>query len=228
MSKGRHVEKLRRVDVSKFMEKLRQSMKEFKVLEPLEWILLMLYAANGKIPSKIHIQKALFIASRSIEELNEVLEFKAYRMGPWSEELSDALENAYLSGLVSEVEDGLILTEQGVVKAEELWRKLDERYREVLSDIARFVKNMSEDELLIYIYVVYGFSEKSDVVEKLLRRRRELAVSMFLKGLISVGLAAKIAGESLPKFIEYLRKKGIKPFEAEVSDIEEVEKISNI
>jgi hypothetical protein len=36
----------------------------------------------------------LFIASRHIDGLREVLEFKAYRMGPWSEEVGDAMENA--------------------------------------------------------------------------------------------------------------------------------------
>jgi len=228
MSKEKHVEKSRRIDVPKFMERLRQSMKEFEVPEPLEWVLLLLFASDGKIPSKIHIQKALFIASRNIEELKEILEFKPYRMGTWSEEVSDALENASINGLIHETEDGLVLTEQGVTKAEKAWSKLNEKSREILTNTARFIKNMSEDELLLYIYVVYGFSEKSDVIENLLRKRRELAMSMLRKGLISTSLASEIAGEPLTKFIDYLRKQGIKPFEAEVSDIEEAKKISNI
>jgi len=219
--------KPKRVNVSDFMLKLKRITEDLEDIDPLNWVLLILYAANGKLPSKVHIQKALFIASRGIDQLSEALGFKAYRMGPWSEEVSDKLEVALNNGLVSETEDGFILTDRGIAEAEESWKKLDEKRKKALSDIAEFVKGLSEDELLLYIYVVYGFSEKSDVMENLLRKRKELAVSMLQKKLISVELAAEIAGEPLPRFVEYLRRRGIKPFEAEVSDIEEVEKIFN-
>ena len=225
MTEKVHRDKHRGVNVSRLVEKLRRSIEESVGAEPLDWVLLLLYAAGGKIPSRIHVQKALFIASRYISELGEMLEFKAYRMGPWSEEVNDALEVAQLSGLVSESSNGVSLSSQGAAKARALWSKLNEKYRKVLSDVASFVKAMSEDELLLYVYVVYGHSEKSDVINKLLRRRKELATRMLRKGLVSVELAARIAGEPLPRFIEYLRKKGIKPLVAEVSDIDEAEKL---
>ena len=61
------------------------------------------------------MQKALFIASRRIDGLRESLEFKAYRMAPWSEEASDALENSLLSGLVVESKSVLVLTNSSIV-----------------------------------------------------------------------------------------------------------------
>ncbi len=215
----------RKVNVSKFMAKLRKSIEEAGVLEPLDWVLLILHAANGRMPSRIHVQKALFLASGHIEGLDEVLEFKAYRMGPWSEEVNDALEVGRLSGLVSESRSGVLLTETGNSRARILWTSLSERDRKVLSTIARFVTRMSEDELLLYVYIVYGYSEKSDILEKLLKRRKALALSMLRKGLVSVELAAKIAGEPLLEFIKYLRRRGVKPFAAEVSDIEEAREL---
>lgn len=212
---------LRRVDVSRFMEKLDRVIGRPGFVEPVEWILAFLYASGGRTPSRIHVQKALFIASRYIDELSEMLEFNAYRMGPWSEEVSDALEASLVNGLVIESEGGITLTNAGSGRAEAVWDRLSDTYRRVLTDVANFVNRMTEDELLLYVYTVYGYGEKSDVIEKLLRRRRELAVGMLRKGLISIGLAAKISGEPLPRFIEYLKRKGIKPFDAEVSDIEE-------
>ncbi len=228
MIQKKHVEKQRRrkIDVSRFMDKLRQSEEGSIDFDPLEWILLFLYAANGRIPSKIHIQKSLLMASKYIEELEKLLEFKAYRMGPWSEEVNDALEIALVNGLISVTsKNEPILTDSGFVKASDLWSKLNERYREILTKIARFVSNMSVDELLLYIYTVHGYTEKSDVVDKLFRRRKELAISMLRKGLISTELAAKIAGETLSSFIEYLKRRGVKPFDVEVNDIEEAKKL---
>ena len=44
---------------------------------------------------------------------------------------------------------------------------------------------------------------------------------MLKKGLISVGLASKIAGKPYLEFIELLKRKGIKPFRADENDLEE-------
>jgi len=214
-----------RIDPPRFAEKLRRGIDESRLLELLNWVLLFLYAADGKVSSRVHLQKGLFILSRHIEDLGKIVEFNAYRMGPWSEEVSDALESSVLSGFASESRGVVELTEQGSAKARELWDKLDEKRREVLREVARFVSAMSVEELLLYVYTVYGYSEKSDVIEELLAKRREIAAKMLLKGLVSAGLAARIAGEPLPKFVEYLKKRGIKPFAAEVSDIDEAEKL---
>jgi len=216
---------LRRVNVSRFMERLRRTVEDLGIVEPIEWVLALLHAFEGRAPSKLHVQKALFVASRYIDNLRETLEFKAYRMGPWSEEVNDVVENAILSGLLISSKNGIALTGRGAVKARSVWRKLSDRDREVLTRVANLLGRMSEDELLLYIYTLYGYSEKSDVVTRLLRRRRELALSMLRKGLISVGLAAKIAKMTVQDFVKYLRRRGVKPFVGEVSDIEEAEKL---
>ncbi|MCD6340416.1 MAG: UPF0175 family protein [Desulfurococcales archaeon] len=216
---------LRKVNVSRFMEKLRRAVEDLGIVEPIEWVLALLHAFGGEAPSKLHIQKALFVASRYIDGLRETLEFKAYRMGPWSEEINDVVENAILSGLLTPSENGIALTFRGVAKARSVWKKLSDRDKEVLARVASLLSRMSEDELLLYIYTLYGYSEKSDVVTKLLRRRKELALSMLRKGLVSVGLAAKMAGMTVQDFVKYLRRRGVKPFVAEVNDIEEAEKL---
>jgi len=216
---------LSKMDVSRFMEDLCRDAEESRILDPSKCILLFLYAADGRVSSRMHLEKALFILSRHVEELGGVVEIDAYRMGSWSEEVSDALESAILNGFVSESRDMIILTEQGFAKARVLWDKLSEKHGETFIDVARFVNAMSRDELLLYIYTVYGYSKKSDVMNELMAKRREIAINMFLKGLISIELASRIAGEPVPKFVEYLKKRGVKPFIAEVSDIEEAGKL---
>ena len=211
--------------MSRFIEKLCRAIENLGVVEPIEWVLALLYAFGGRAPSKLHIQKALFVASRYIDSLRETLEFKAYRMGPWSEEVNDVIENAVHNGLLVTSRDGVALTLRGITEAESVWKRLSDKDREVLKNIVDFLSGMSEDELLLYIYTVYGYSEKSDIITRLLERRKELALSMLKKGLISVELAAKIAGMPLQEFVSYLRRKKVKPYIAEVNDIEEAEEL---
>ena len=214
-----------RINVSRFIEKLCRAIENLGVVEPIEWVLALLYAFGGRAPSKLHIQKALFVASRYIDSLRETLEFKAYRMGPWSEEVNDVIENAVHNGLLVTSRDGVALTLRGVTEAESVWKRLSDKDREVLKNIVDFLSGMSEDELLLYIYTVYGYSEKSDIITRLLERRKELALSMLKKGLISVELSAKIAGIPLQEFVSYLRRKKVKPYIAEVNDIEEADEL---
>jgi Uncharacterised protein family (UPF0175). len=216
---------LRRINVSGFIKRLRHTIESLGMVEPIEWVLALLYAFGGRAPSKLHIQKALFIASRHIDGLREVLEFKAYRMGPWSEEADDVVENAVYSGLLVASRDGVALTHRGITEAEAVWKRLSDKDREVLKKVADFSSSMSGDELLLYVYTVYGYSEKSDVITRLLEKRKELALSMLRKHLVSVELAAKIAGMPLQDFVGYLKRKEVKPYIAEVNDIEEAEKL---
>ena len=52
-----------------------------------------------------------------------------------------------------------------------------------------------------------------------------LAIELFLRGLISIGRAAEIAGLPIQDFIYELKKRGIKPFSYDEEDIrEELEK----
>jgi len=86
---------------------------------------------------------------------------------------------------------------------------------------------MSEDELLLYTYIVHGYKEKSDIINKLLQRRIPIAISLVRKNLVSISLAAKIAGMSLQEFIKFLKKKGIKPYIAEVEDIDKASSLGS-
>jgi len=207
-----------RIDVRELMKTMREGVS----LEPRDWILLILYAAPKHVlPSEVHLQKAVFIASQYFDELRDVLEFKPYRMGAWSDELKDSLEVLEASEDVVKNDVGALkLTEKAVLQVKSLWESLPEEKRRILDNIASFICALSVDELLIYTYVVYGYEEKSDVFEKLLKKRFSLAISMLEKGVISVELAAKVAGLPLTAFVGELKRKGIKPYVAEVQDVE--------
>ena len=118
-----------------------------------------------------------------------------------------------------------MLSEQGIIKAEKAWSLFNSEAKEVFTDIAEYLSQLDVDELLLYMYVVHGGFEKSDVMNRLLCKRKQLALNMYLKGAISLEVAAKIAGLSLKDFVDYAKKIGVKLFQAVEEDLEMAEKL---
>jgi len=178
--------------------------------------LMLLYAAGGKVRGKLWYQKEMFELSGAFKDLAEELDFNAYSYGPFSEgldEYRDMLEN---SGLIRELK----LTEKGREIAEKLWKQGSEREKEIIEGIAKFLENLDDEELLLYIYVTSPqMAEKSDVKEKILQKRVEIALRMLQNRKVSTGLAAKLAGLPLTKLIEEAIKRGVKPFDVQ-GDVE--------
>jgi predicted HTH domain antitoxin len=56
-------------------------------------------------------------------------------------------------------------------------------------------------------------------------RRKEIAASMYIKGAVSIELAAKISGLPITEFVKYLKEKGIKPFSAVEEDLDIAERL---
>jgi len=191
---------------------------EIETLDPFDIVLAFLYVCRDADITRIHVQKGLYIASKHIEKFNESLEFKIYRTGPWSEEIHDVIMQLIYNGDLTR-DKILRLTERGLEKASNSWNKLDENTKKILTKIADFINKMNKDELLLYLYTAYGDHEKWDVPKKILRKRRSLATNIYLKGLVSLGLATEMAGMTLPEFIDYMKKRGIKPYEAEEKEM---------
>jgi predicted HTH domain antitoxin len=184
------------------------------VLDSFE--LAFLYACrNSNMVTRVHVWKGLFIASQYSKMISESLK-----------NVDDAVEKLKRGKLIEiDEHDFIRLSEEEMRIAEKAWRELPGDVRRVLSDVADFVSKLDKDELLLYTYVVFGSWEKSDVVDKVLSRRVELAEKMYRRGVVSIGLAAELAGMSTAEFVEYLKKKGFKPFVAEEKDLEFPEKL---
>ena len=205
----------KRIDVKKLLKNIKSGYRDLE-----DWVLLLLYAApRNSLPGELHIQKGIFLVSEYLEELGNLVEFKSYRLGPYSDELKDSLLVLESSNRISKKE-GIRPTKEGLKRAEELWKKLDDGAKKILKEVSEFISKLTPDELMLYVYIVKGWKDKSDVFDRLLEKRVELAISMWKKGLVSVSLASKLAGKSLKDFIEILKRRGYKPFKAEVDDIE--------
>ncbi len=203
------------------MGKLESALERLKEeLSVEDWVLIALYSSPKKsYPSEIHIQKFLFLAQKYLKTID--IEFQPYRLGPYSPSIKDSIEVLIGENSIKKASNGEIkLSKRGLEKGKQRFLRLNDKEKKILSRLGNFISNMSEDELLLYIYIVHGHKEKSDVINKLLHKRVNIAIRLIKKGLISVSLAAKIAGMSLQEFIEILKKKGVKPYIAEVEDID--------
>jgi predicted HTH domain antitoxin len=179
---------------------------ELSIVE--KYILMLLYAHEGKCKGNLWFQKEMFELTKAFKELNEELDFAAFDYGPYSETLNrhkNILEN---SGFIKD----LSLTNKGYEVSKQLWENFKEK--EIIKATSEFLEILDEDELLLYIYVTSPESaEKSNIKEKIMRKRKGIALKMLRKKKISLGLAAKLAGISYFEMLDEAIKHGIKPFE---------------
>ena len=179
-----------------------------------KFILMALYARPpGGKGGKLRLQKIMFKLAEVFEELREELDFEPYSYGPYSEAVEEYRSMLENSGLISNTE----LTEEGQRLAEKVWRQADEHTKKVVKSIVEFIEALEDDELLLYIYVTSpDMAEKSTVRENVMKNRVEIALRMLRKGVISIGMAAKLAGLPLNEMIKRAIERNIKPFEAVV------------
>ncbi|WP_050559664.1 UPF0175 family protein [Methanocaldococcus villosus] len=95
----------------------------------------------------------------------------------------------------------------------EIYKRLKPKpeLKEVLEDFKEFIHDLTDDEILAFIYVSYPkYTKESIKWDELKKRRANLAISLLKKQKISFGKAAQIAGFSPIDFEELLLKRGIK------------------
>jgi len=177
-----------------------------------KYVLMLLYAAGGKARGKLWLHKEVFALSKAFSDLADELDFEAYSYGSFSEALDQYGDVLERSGLIED----LRLTDRGLELAKRLWELESDDKKEVVKGIAEFFEKLDRDELLLYTYVNYPeASEESDVRERVVRKRKEIALKMLREGKVSVSLAAQLAGLPVEEFIEMAVKRGVKPFEVQ-------------
>jgi hypothetical protein len=174
---------------------------------------VLLIGANSfqPIKGKLWFQKELFLIAQNIGELAEEADFESDFIGPYSEIADEELDQLRREGIVS----------KGKVELTPFGRDVDNRLREQsppailrqISDMKRFLNNLTKEELLGFIY--YSYPEmRVDSVEfaEIDKNRVQIAISLFGKRKVSLGKAALIAGMSQDDFINELKATGIKVF----------------
>lgn len=178
-----------------------------------KYSILLLNANNNKpIRGKIWFQKELFLISENIPRLADETEFEEDLIGPLSINAAAELEHLQVEQLVK-LNGKIRLTQKGLEIARRLELRASPETKAIISDMKSFLNDLSQDELLGFIYFTYPkMVTESIKFEEIKSKRGEIAVSLYRKRKVSIGKAAQIAGLSQEDFIRKAQANNVTVF----------------
>jgi predicted HTH domain antitoxin len=136
------------------------------------------------------------------------LEFEPHLFGPYSETIDYILESLIKLGLVKKEGSSYSLTGEGQKLVESLKPKPE--LINVINDFKSFLNDLSDEEILVFVYASYPqFISESVKWDDLKPKRVSIAVSLLNKGKISFLKAAEIAGMNSVDFDRLLKERGM-------------------
>jgi len=179
--------------------------------ETQKYTLLLLSANNYEpVRGKLWFQKELFLLAKNSDELAEQTDFEADFMGPYSESADEELEQLEFAKVVEKDGNKLKLTGLGRDIAEILEKNTSDEEKEMIEDFKSELNDLTEDELLGFIYFTFPeMTIESVKFEKIKPKRMNIALSLYAKSKISLGKALEIAGMNIDTFIKEAKLKGI-------------------
>jgi uncharacterized protein YwgA len=179
--------------------------------ETQKYTLLLLSANNYEpVRGKLWFQKELFLLAKNSDELAEQADFEADFMGPYSESADEELEQLEFAKVVEKEGNKLKLTGLGRDIAEILEKNTSDEEKEMIEDFKSELNDLTEDELLGFIYFTFPEMTRESVkFEKIKPKRMNIALSLYAKSKISLGKALEIAGMNIDTFIKEAKLKGI-------------------
>jgi predicted HTH domain antitoxin len=174
-----------------------------------KYTVLLLGANNTEpITGKVWFQKELFLISQNLPRLEEETEFEGSLLGPFSENANAELDRLQIEGLAT-LDGKIKLTPKGIEAADRLKLKASKETLELVSDMKSFINDLTEDEMLAYVYFSYpDMTLESIELDRIRERRIELAMSLYRKRKVSIGKASLIAGLSQEDFIRKAQANG--------------------
>jgi len=173
-------------------------------------IIYSLGALDGNpLRSKIKLHKLLFLFSNVFKDYKELLEFEPHLFGPYSDTINYIIEDLEKLGLIKISGSQYILTDEGW----EVYQKFKPKKEllSVLEDFKEFLNDLSDNEILAFIYVSYPeYIEESAKWDELKNKRVSFAISLLKKGKISYGKAVEISGLKPSIFEDVIKERKIK------------------
>lgn len=191
--------------------KLIEINKLYESLEDDERIILYSIGAlnNTPLTGKTKLQKLLFMVSEVFVNLKDLLDFDDYLLGPYSEKIDAILENLIKLDLVTNENSKYYLSSIGL----EIFKRIKPKKNlsSVIEDFKELLHDVTEDYLLIFIYVTYPeFKFESFKWEELQSKRLDAAIYLLKNDKVSFSKANEISGLSLDQFIDELKKRKIR------------------
>ncbi len=176
---------------------------------------ILLLGANNFEPirGKTWYQKELFVLSQNIDKLKEKTDFEADFIGPFSEIADEELKQLELYDIIEIEGHKLKLTDFGEEVFRSVERDISNNEKEMVSDFKSLLNDITEEELLGFIYYTYPDMTKESIkFDKIKPKRKKIAFSLYRKGKISLGKASEVAGIPIENLIEGLKGKGMEVY----------------
>jgi hypothetical protein len=168
------------------MQKTRLSYDEEEIFRK-KLIALLLSGADKPIASKVNFQKELFLLIRAMPQFESLFDFMPHRLGPYSNSAEHVIENN--PELFVADKKGIYLSDEGVHFSSTVQKEMRPENFEQLGQSIKFIRSvydhLTDDELMFLIYMTYGYTEKSDRFDALLKQRKQLADSLLHKKIIT-------------------------------------------
>ncbi len=170
-------------------------------------ILQLLHAGNNDpLKGRVAFQKEMFLIADYIDKIREQAEFIPHTFGPYSEAAEIEMGNLRSLGLVKEEEQEYKITQYGIAALEKVKPVFSPEQIEAIEDFKEFLNDLTQDELLLFIYVSHPeYTKESGVFEKVIRKRVPTALSLYKKGKVSLEKAAFLAGLPVEKILDKAR-----------------------
>jgi uncharacterized protein YwgA len=185
--------------------------EEFTLLE--KTILALLYLKEkSPIFGKLRLQKMIFLISQDFEKLRDELDFEPHRYGMYDQTIDDMIEGLELDGFVTidENNNKIALTQKGIEKAGEILKEFSEKEIETIEEVKELFEGLTEDEILALLYFKFPeFAKYSEKLNEINKKRRELAISLYKKGKVSLEAASEIAGMNVKDFMKLLKERNL-------------------
>lgn len=152
-----------------------------------KFIAILLSGAERPIKGKVNFQKELFLFSKSFPKFFETFDFIPHYYGPYSRVAEDIIEN-YDDCFVSDSK-GIYLTDEGRNLSKESLNEFSPANREKIEISLNIVRSLydslSNDELMFLVYMTYGYTERSEVIDRLLMKKVQISGQLLKKGVIT-------------------------------------------
>lgn len=162
------------------------------------------------IPGLTWLQKEVFVVLRRLEGEDIVKRsFEPHKLGMFSEEVDHLLQGLMADGLVVRAGTaGLALSAEGKRLADEVLGSGKSGVA-IVREVKGLLNSLDYGDLIAYVYSAYpGWDSASEVKHYLddRGRRERLAHRLYAAGKISIERAAQVAGTTVEKFADDLRK----------------------
>lgn len=184
--------------------------RDRKNLDDEEKLVLLTVGALGQpLWGRVKMQKLIFLVGNVIEGLHKDLGYEPHLYGPYSDKVESIAEDLESLGYIDQEGSKFVLTPKGEEEFSQL--KPDEEVKELVDDFKDFLNDMTDNEVLTYIYAFFPeYTDEATEWERLKKNRVDRAISLFRREKLSMSKAAAMAGMNSFDFADLLRSKNIK------------------